>query len=116
MNQETEKVKAMLAQAIAEAETRGAERITTLHLTMYDGSDETLHAVREALQAVGTGTPAEGSQLVTRQAPSRYICWNCCGLRYESMEEDAMCPNCGSVGFRIPPEITFALDHVEFNE
>ncbi len=116
MNPELEKVKAMVAQALAEAKARGAQRVTALHLTMFDLTDETLQAVREALEIVCAGTPAEGARLVVHEAPSRYICWNCCGLRYESMEKDAMCPNCGSVGFVIPVEVTFALDRAEFDE
>jgi Zn finger protein HypA/HybF involved in hydrogenase expression len=116
MNAEVEKVRAMVAQALAEAKTRGAPRVTALHLTIYDHSAETLKALQEAMAIVCAGTPAEGARLVTRPAPSRYICWNCCGLRYESTEEDAICPNCGGMGFIIPPEITFALDRVEFDE
>jgi Zn finger protein HypA/HybF involved in hydrogenase expression len=116
MNGEMEKVKAMVAQALAEAQTHDAQRVTALHLTMYDPSTEALRAVKEALALVCARTPAEGARLVTRPAPSRYICWNCCGLRYESSDEDAMCPNCGSVGFAVPPDITFALDRVEFDD
>jgi Zn finger protein HypA/HybF involved in hydrogenase expression len=116
MNEEEERVKAMVNQALAEARTRGAKRVTALHLTMFDHSDEALPGVQRMLNTVSVGTPAEGARLVTRPAPSRYICWNCCGLRFESMEKDAMCPNCGSVGFILPPEITFALDYVEFGE
>lgn len=114
MNEEVEKVKAMVDQALAEARARGAQRIIALHLTMYDRSDEALKDVQEALEIVTVGTPAADARLVTRLAPSRYICWNCCGLRFESMDEDAMCPNCGGLGFLIPPEITFALDRAEF--
>jgi Zn finger protein HypA/HybF involved in hydrogenase expression len=50
---------------------------------------------------------------VTFLAPSRFICWNCCGLRFESENLDAMCPNCGDLGMLIPVEVTFALDHIE---
>ncbi len=116
MDEEVERVKAMVNQALAEARTRGAKKVTALHLTMFDRSAEALPTVQEALDAVCVGTPAEGVRLVTRQAPSRYICWNCCGLRFESMEYDAMCPNCGSMGSILPPEITFALDRVEFDD
>ncbi len=116
MNEEVERVKAMVNQALAETRTRGAKKIAALHLTMFDRSAEALPGVQEALDAVSVGTPAEGARLVTRLAPSRYICWNCCGLRFESMEQDAMCPNCGSVSSLLPPEITFALDRVEFDE
>lgn len=116
MNPEIERVRAMVAEALAGAKSRGARRVTALHLTMFDRSEQALQAVREALEIVCAGTPAEGTRLVTKPAPSRYICWNCCGLRYESMEEDAMCPNCGCVGLVIPMEVTFALDRVEFSE
>jgi len=43
----------------------------------------------------------------------RFICWDCCGLRYEAPDDNPMCPNCGGVGIIVPPEITFALDHIE---
>jgi Zn finger protein HypA/HybF involved in hydrogenase expression len=115
MNVEVKKVEAMVAQVLAEAQTHGAGRVSSIHLTMYDPSDAVLRAVQEALALACAGTPAEGARLVTRQAPSRYICWNCCGLRFESTEKKAMCPNCGDVGFIIPPEITFALDRAEFD-
>ncbi len=103
----------MLEQALAEARTRGAMRITALHLTLYDRSAEALQEVREALAALTPGTLAQGATLVTTVAPSRFICWDCCGLRYESSDELGMCPNCGGVGILVPPDITFALDRIE---
>jgi Zn finger protein HypA/HybF involved in hydrogenase expression len=116
MDEEVERIKAMVNQALAEARAQGAERITALHLTMFDHSEEALTMVQKTLADVSAGTPAEGARLVTRYAPSRYICWNCCGLRFESEERDAVCPNCGGVSFVLPPEITFALDRVEFSD
>jgi Zn finger protein HypA/HybF involved in hydrogenase expression len=106
-------VRAMLEQALAEARTRSASRITALHLTMYDHSPEELEQVRQALASLTPGTLAEGAALVTTCAPSRFICWDCCGLRYEASDENPMCPNCGGMGMIVPPEITFALDHIE---
>lgn len=103
----------MLEQALAEARTCGAARITALHLTMYDRSAEALQEVQEALAALTPGTLAQDAALVTTQAPSRFICWDCCGLRYESSDEYGMCPNCGGAGILVPPDITFALDHIE---
>ena len=108
-----ERVRAMLGQALAEARTHKAARITALHLVMYDRSPEALQAVRSALDELCPGTLAEGAALVTVPAPSNFICWNCCGLRYQSARDDAMCPNCGSVGMIVPLEITFSLDHIE---
>jgi Zn finger protein HypA/HybF involved in hydrogenase expression len=108
-----ERVRAMLGQAMAEARTRGAARITALHLVMYDHSLEALRAVRNALDILSPGTLAEGAALVPTPALSNFICWNCCGLRYQADETDAMCPNCGAVGMIVPPEIIFSLDHIE---
>jgi len=110
---ELERVRAMVQQALAEARTRGAARVTSLHLTMYDRSTEVLQQVREALTVVARGTPAQDAVPVITFAPGRFICWNCCGLRYESSDEFGMCPNCGGEGLQVPPDITFALDHIE---
>jgi Zn finger protein HypA/HybF involved in hydrogenase expression len=110
---ETERVRAMVQQALAEARTRGAARVTALHLVMYDRSPEALQQVREALALVEPGTPAQDARLVVTFASGRFICWDCCGLRYESSDEYGMCPNCGGEGIQVPPEITFALDHIE---
>jgi Zn finger protein HypA/HybF involved in hydrogenase expression len=108
-----ERVRAMVEQALAEARTRGAARVTALHLTLYDHSDQALKDLQEALALVTPGTPAQDAALVATFAPSRFICWDCCGLRYEAPDDNPMCPNCGGVGIIVPPEITFALDHIE---
>lgn len=110
---DTETVRAMLNQALAEARSRGANRITELHLEMYDSSQETEGAIREILDKLSSNTPAENAQVVTRPAPSRFICWNCCGLRFESDDPEGVCPNCGQAGLLIPADVTFALDHIE---
>ncbi len=103
----------MLGQAVGEAQKLGAARITALHLVMYDHSLDALRAVRHSLDKLCPGTLAEGAVLVPTPARSSFICWNCCGLRYEGDDENAVCANCGSVGMLIPPEIIFSLDHIE---
>jgi len=113
MSAECEKVRAMLNQALAEARTRGADRVTALHLVVYDPSPETEADLRQMVQTLSAGTPAEAAQIVLRRAPSRFICWNCCGLRFESDDPQAICPNCGHTAWLIPAEITFALDRTE---
>lgn len=108
-----ERVRAMLGQAIGEARTRGASRITVLHLVMYDHSLEALRAVRNALDVLSPGTLAEGAVLIPKPALTNFVCWNCCGLRYQADGTDAVCPNCGAVGMIIPLDIIFSLDHIE---
>ena len=112
-NNGLEPVRAMLAQALAEARTRGSERVVGLHLVMYNRSPEALETLHTALDTLTTGTPAEGVALHTRPAPSLFICWNCCGLRFEADTEEAICPNCGSPGLIVPPDVTFSLEKVD---
>lgn len=108
-----EVVRAMLEQAIAEARARGGQRIRELHLELFDPSPEVERSLRDLVAELSENTPARDARLVTFPAPSRFICWNCCGLRFESENADATCPNCGELGMLIPAEVTFALDHVE---
>jgi Zn finger protein HypA/HybF involved in hydrogenase expression len=110
---DAEVVRAMLNQALAEARSRGADQITELHLVMYDSSQETEAALRKTVDELSSNTPAQNAQVITRPAPSRFICWNCCGLRFESDDPEAVCPNCGQAGLLVPTDVTFALDHIE---
>lgn len=103
----------MLDEALAQARSSGARRITELHLVLYDSSPGLESRLREAVQRLSENSLAEGARVVTRKGPNRFICWNCCGLRFESADEEAVCPNCGHMAVRIPEEITFALDHIE---
>lgn len=108
-----EVVQAMLDQALAEARSRCASRITELHLVMYDSSQKTAAALRKILAELSVNTPAEHAQLILHPAPGRFICWNCCGLRYESEDPEGVCPNCGQAGLLIPADIAFALERIE---
>ncbi len=102
----------MLKQALAEAQAQGGTQILELHLEMFDPSPQTEQALRALVVELSASTPAEGCRLIAFPAPSRFICWNCCGLRFESDNPEAICPNCGEPGMLIPIEVTFALDHV----
>ena len=106
-----ERARAMIAAALAEAQASGWRTIAALRVVVYPSPDVPLDAIRAAIRASCRGTPAEGAQLHFRQAPARYICWNCCGLRFEG--RDGICPNCESEALLVPEEILFALDSVE---
>jgi len=108
-----ERVRALLEQALGEAQMRGANRIIELRLILYDPSRQTEQALRNALTELSANTLAQGARIVNIPAPSRFICWNCCGLRFESDDSEAMCPNCGDLGALIPPDILFALERIE---
>jgi Zn finger protein HypA/HybF involved in hydrogenase expression len=108
-----DEVRAMLGQALSEAHGKHAMRLTELHLELFDQQPETARALRDLVDELSVGTIASGVQVVTFRAPSRFICWNCCGLRFNSDASQAICPNCGELGMLIPYDVTFALDHVE---
>jgi Zn finger protein HypA/HybF involved in hydrogenase expression len=106
-------VRAMLHQALAEARSRGARGIAQLHLVVYDTSPELEARLRGLMRELSVGTAAQGAEVLMRRAPSRFICWNCCGLRFQSEEAEAVCPNCGHEAWLIPAEVTFALERVD---
>jgi Zn finger protein HypA/HybF involved in hydrogenase expression len=108
-----EEVRAMLGQALSEAEAKHARRLTELHLELFDLRPETERELCDMVVELSAGTIAAGVQVVTFPAPTHFICWNCCGLRFQSVGDEAICPNCGEMGMLIPPDVIFALDHVE---
>jgi Zn finger protein HypA/HybF involved in hydrogenase expression len=103
----------MLGQALAEAEAQHARRLTEVHLELFDPHPETARALCDLVVELSADTIAAGVRVVTFRAASRFICWNCCGLRFNSGADEAMCPNCGQLGMLIPADVTFALDHVQ---
>lgn len=106
-----EHARALITAALAETRASGASRISALHLTVYPSPDTSLDAIRAAIDLVRRGTAAETARVHFHQAATRYICWNCCGLRFEGL--DGVCPNCESEALIIPEDIVFALDHIE---
>lgn len=105
------RAQAMIAAAVAESRSNGSPAIRALHLTVYPTPEMSIDTIRAAIDAARQGTPAEAARLHFREAPARYICWNCCGLRFEG--RDGICPNCESEALIVPEEIFFALDRVE---
>ncbi|MBN1658441.1 MAG: hydrogenase maturation nickel metallochaperone HypA [Anaerolineae bacterium] len=110
---EREEVRAMLEQAVAYAEARGGGQIRRLHVELFSAEPEVERTLCDLVREMSAGTLVDGTQVVTFLAPSRFICWNCCGLRFESEDQEAICPNCGELGMLVPIDVTFALDRVE---
>ncbi len=100
----------MISEAVAHSRAGGTGAIAALHVTVYPSPDLPLDTIRAAIDAARRGTPAEMAQLHFSEAPARYICWNCCGLRFEG--KDGICPNCEGEALMVPEEIAFALDRV----
>jgi Zn finger protein HypA/HybF involved in hydrogenase expression len=109
MFDQQERMRSLIEQALAEARRTAPEaRIAEIHLDLFTGIDEA--GARALFEAASRATPAEGASLVLKPCGTRYICWNCCGMRFEGWE--GVCPNCGEDGLEVPDEIAFALRKV----
>ncbi len=106
-----DRIRAIISQAVAEAESQRMARVRRVYLVLYEPDPALADALRISFQWASRGTPVEGAELIFRQADSRFICWNCCGLRFEA--PDGVCPNCGETGIQIPAELAFGLERVE---
>jgi Zn finger protein HypA/HybF involved in hydrogenase expression len=105
MTESEMRMKAVVAQALAEAMY---SRPVEVHVVAY--GDFPHSQAEQLFRRASQGTPAESARLVIEHSGSRYICWNCCGLRYES--RDGVCPNCGEATFKVPEEAAFRLRRV----
>lgn len=106
-----ERMRAIVAQAVAEARrvaNGSGSRLAGVEFVAY-GQTDTAEVERLFAEA-SRDTDAEGAAVSVRQVGSRYICWNCCGLRFDS--DDGVCPNCGEDALEVPEEIGFGLGRV----
>jgi Zn finger protein HypA/HybF involved in hydrogenase expression len=103
--------RALINQAVAEAAAQGQTSVHALYFVLYPAEDLTLDMVRAAIETMRLATPAGEAELHFTQRPGRYICWNCCGLRYEAI--DGVCPNCLHEGLIVPPDMVVALEKIE---
>lgn len=109
MSDKLERMKAIVAQALAEAQQLNSMPLPIqVCLDLYSGCDEV--EAQGLFAQASRDTLLEGARLILRRMETRYICWNCCGLRFEGME--GVCPNCGESAFEIPDDIPFALRQV----
>ncbi len=103
--------RALINQAVAEATAQGKSEIQALHFVTYPAEDVTPEMIRAAIDTMRQATLAGHAELHFKPKPGRYVCWNCCGLRYEAI--DGVCPNCGHEGLVIPMEMVVALERIE---
>ncbi len=103
--------RALINQAVAEATAQGKPDIRALYFVTYPAEDVTPDMIRAAIDTMRQATPAGQAELHFTPKPGRYVCWNCCGLRYEAI--DGVCPNCLHEGIVIPMEMVVALERIE---
>ena len=78
--------RALINQAAAEAAAQGKSDIRALYFVTYPADDVTPDMIREAIDSMRQATPAGQAELHFALKPGRYVCWNCCGLRYEAID------------------------------
>jgi Zn finger protein HypA/HybF involved in hydrogenase expression len=103
--------RALINQAVAEAAAQNKPEIRALYFVTYPAEDVTPAMIREAIDLMRQATPAGRAELHFTPKLGRYVCWNCCGLRYEAI--DGVCPNCLHEGLIIPMEMVVALERIE---
>jgi Zn finger protein HypA/HybF involved in hydrogenase expression len=103
--------RALIDQAVAGAAAQGQQDIRALYFVTYPAEDVTPQMIRAAIDMMRQATPAGQAELHFTPKPGRYVCWNCCGLRYEAI--DGVCPNCLHEGLVIPMEMVVALERIE---
>jgi len=103
--------RALINQAVAEAAAQDRSDIRALYFVTYPAEEITPDMIRAAIETMRQATPAGQAELHFAAKPGRYICWNCCGLRYEAV--DGVCPNCGHEGLVVPMEMVVALERIE---
>ena len=103
--------RALINQAVAEAAAQDKSEIRALYFVTYPAEDVTPAMIRAAIETTRQATPAGQAELRFTPKPGRYVCWNCCGLRYEAV--DGVCPNCLHEGLVIPMEMVVALERIE---
>ena len=103
--------RALINQAVAESMAQDKQNIRALYFVTYPAEGVTPEMIRAAIDTMRQATPAGQAELHFTPKPGRYVCWNCCGLRYEAI--DGVCPNCGHEGLVIPMEMVVALERIE---
>jgi len=104
-----ERMRALIAEALGRASQKPGESLRAVSLVVYGNVPDTM--LYDLFEQAIADTPALGASLKIERAGSRYICWNCCGVRFESAS--GMCPNCGELGMEVPDEIEFGLKRIE---
>lgn len=102
----------ILEQALAQARTASAERITGLNLVLGALSDITPDSVQFYFDMLSPGTPAAGAQLSFRQVQPAMRCRRC-GTEFAWTADGENCPNCGSDRYDLIHGREFYLESID---
>lgn len=107
MSDSEARMRAIVQQVVAELERMNLEGGQAAARLVVYGSAIDDQQARALFEQLSAGTRAAGIDLKVRRGATRYICYNCCGLRFES--EDGDCPNCGESAVELPDEVAFGM-------
>ncbi len=79
--------------ALAQARENGGNRVHALRLRIGVLSGVVPDALQFAFEALASGTPAEGAELIIENVPARFWC-EPCHREFESADMFAECPEC----------------------
>lgn len=91
---------AILDKALQKAGEQNAKRITNLYLVVGEVSTYTDDSVQFYWDEISKGTIAEQAQLHFRRVPAELQCM-ACFTKYNPVEGEILCPNCGAIGAKI---------------
>ena len=91
---------AILEKALQEAAEARAARITDLHLVIGEISTYSEDSIQFYWDEISKGTIAEGSKLHFRSVKAELQCM-ACFHKYNPVDGQILCPNCGSSGAKI---------------
>ncbi len=110
MLHEEARMKAIVDQVAGELASQGIPAAEAGVMLVVYGGTLTPGEAAALFERLSAGTGAEGVTLKVRIGGTQYICWNCCGLRFEA--EDGVCPNCGETAVILPDEVAFGVRDV----
>jgi len=103
---------AILDRALEKAGEARAARITDLHLVVGDISSYKEDSIGFYWDELSKGTIAEGAVLHFRHTAAELQCM-ACFTRYQPVDGDVICPNCGSSGAKILAGEEFYMESLD---
>jgi len=91
---------AILEKTLQKAAEEKAKRITDVHLVIGELSTYADDSVQFYWDEISKGTMAEGAKLHFRHVSAELQCM-ACFTKYQPIEEEILCPSCGSSGAKI---------------
>jgi hydrogenase nickel incorporation protein HypA/HybF len=101
--------------ALKHANEANATRIENIHIVMGQLSSNVDDSVQFYWDIVAKDTIAEGAKLHFRRVPAELQCM-ACFEKYPPLEDELLCPKCGSVGAKIIAGEEFYVEAIDVDK